>query len=239
MLLIPRGLGASSHRAGGESSIFGKDRLCAVVAARTAADAIRQIKAAEETTARAHDHVELRLDFLSSRAEVGRLLSWVARQPKMPTLIATYRRLQAGGRFKGSVDDEITVLKRAVMARCRWCDVEIETAERIAAGQLKKDLAPARVLVSAHDFRRLPQNLPALVTRLEAGSEDAIKIAATCRSLADASRLLELARSRADLVAIPMGDEMFAARVLALRQGSALSYAPVSESTAAWPDPLR
>jgi 3-dehydroquinate dehydratase / shikimate dehydrogenase len=213
------------------SSVFGKDRLCAVVAARAAAEAIRQLKVAPSAS-KAAQVIELRLDFLSSRAGIGRLLGWVARQPKTPILIATCRRLQAGGRFKGSVDEEITVLKRAVEAGCRWCDVEIETAERIASGQLKKELAPARVLVSAHDFRRLPQNLPALVARLEACGGDAIKIAAACRSLADASRLFELARGRADLVAIPMGDEMLAARVLALRQGSALAYAPVSQSTA-------
>src|ERR1700722_9806741 len=53
-------------------SVFGDDRICAVVAARSAADAIRQIKAAGRVKV-----VELRLDFLSHRAEIARLLGWL------------------------------------------------------------------------------------------------------------------------------------------------------------------
>jgi 3-dehydroquinate dehydratase/shikimate dehydrogenase len=150
----------------------------------------------------------------------------------MPTLIATCRRREAGGHFRGSADDEISLLKAAVAAGCRWCDVEIETAEKIGAGELKNALAPARLLISAHDFKRLPQNLPTLVRRLDAFDGDAIKIAVASRSLADVRRLLELVRGRLDAVAVPMGDGMPAARILALRQGSALAYAPVARSTA-------
>jgi 3-dehydroquinate dehydratase / shikimate dehydrogenase len=201
------------------------------VAARTATDAIRQINAAGEAPGTAHV-VELRLDFLANRAETVRLLAWVSRQPKMPTLIATCRRRRAGGRFSGSVDDEIAVLERAVAAGCRWCDIEIETADKLGAARLKEALARARLLISAHDFKRLPNNLPTLVRRLDAHRFDAIKIAATARSLVDVRRLLELARGRPDAVVIPMGDAMPAARILALRQGSALAYAPVAQSTA-------
>jgi 3-dehydroquinate dehydratase/shikimate dehydrogenase len=197
------------------------------VAARSAADAIRQIKAAGRVKV-----VELRLDFLSHRAEIARLLGWLGRQAKLPTLIATCRRRQAGGHFKGSAADEIAVLERAVAAGCRWCDVEIETAERVGAAQLKGALAPARLLISAHDFRRLPPKLPAIVRRLRAYSGDAIKIAAKSRSLADVRRLLELARGRPDVVVVPMGDAMLAARILALREGSALAYAPMAQKTA-------
>ena len=212
-------------------SVFGNDRVCAVVAARTAADAIAQIKAISSSTVRAHV-VELRLDFLSSRAEIASLLGWIGRQREMPILIATCRRREAGGHFRGSADHEISLLKAAVEAGCRWCDVEIETAGEIGAKELKDALAPARLLISAHDFKRLPQNLPTLMRRLDTFDGDAIKIAAASRSLSDVRQLLELVRGRLDVVAVPMGDGMPAARVLALRQGSALAYAPVTRSTA-------
>jgi 3-dehydroquinate dehydratase / shikimate dehydrogenase len=212
-------------------SVFGNDRICAVVAARTAAEALGQIKVITPAPVRAH-LVELRLDFLSSRSEIASLLRWVGRQHEMPILIATCRRRQAGGHFTGAAGDEIGVLKQAVEAGCRWCDVEIETAEKIGAGELKNALTPARLLISAHDFKRLPQNLPTLMRRLDAFDGDAIKIAAASRSLADVRRLLELVRGRLDVVAVPMGDGMPAARILALRQGSALAYAPVARSTA-------
>jgi 3-dehydroquinate dehydratase / shikimate dehydrogenase len=173
----------------------------------------------------------LRLDYLRSRAEIGRLLDWVA-QRELPILIATCRRHPGGGRFQGSVSDEIAVLHRAVEAGCLWCDVEVETARQIGAAQLKIDLVPARLLISAHDFRRLPRNLPALLKRLEAYDAAAIKIAAACRSLVDVRRLLELLKGRRNILVLPMGDEMLAARILALRQGSELAYAPLSQATA-------
>jgi 3-dehydroquinate dehydratase/shikimate dehydrogenase len=202
-----------------------------VVASQSAAEAIRQVRAAGGVAGKAYI-VELRLDFLSDRAEIGRLLDWLARRDKVPTLIATYRRRQAGGHFRGGVAEQIAVLKRAVSAGCRWCDIEIETAEQVGAAQLKGALAPARLLISAHDFRRLPQKLRAIARRLRAYGGDAIKIAAESHSLADVRRLLELARGRPDVVVVPMGEGMLAARILALREGSALAYAPMARSTA-------
>jgi 3-dehydroquinate dehydratase / shikimate dehydrogenase len=70
------------------------------------------------------------------------------------------------------------------------------------------------------------------VKRLDAYDADAIKIAAACRSLADVRRLLKLLSGRSNMVAIPMGEEMLAARILALRQGSAIAYAPIAQTTA-------
>jgi 3-dehydroquinate dehydratase/shikimate dehydrogenase len=176
--------------------------------------------------------LELRLDLLAGAAEVRRLLLWIAHRPKLPTIIATCRRRPAGGQFKGSIDAELSVLKQAVQAGCQWCDVEIETAGQLPSEAAEKELAPARILVSAHDFQRLPRDLPALLARLDSCQADAIKIAATCHSLADVRRLLELPCTRKDVVAIPMGEEMLSARILALRAGSALTYAPIAQSTA-------
>jgi 3-dehydroquinate dehydratase / shikimate dehydrogenase len=175
---------------------------------------------------------ELRLDFLSDGSEMTRLFAWLGRQRSLPTLIATCRRRKAGGHFAGSPAEEIAILHRAVAAGCQWSDVEIETADEVGAAVLRQALAPARLLISAHDFRGLPRNLRAAVRRLDACRGDAIKIAAACRSLADAHRLLSLTQGRSDVVAVPMGDDMLAARILALREGSALGYAPIAQSTA-------
>ena len=230
-MLLSRHVGSRHLRRPPHSRLFGNNRICAVVAARTAARIIAQIKTLAHATRGVHV-VELRLDFLSSRAEIATVLRWVGRQHKLPILIATCRRFQAGGHFRGTVAGEIDVLKQAAGAHFRWCDIEIETAEEIGAGKLKHALAPARLLISAHDFKRMPQNLSALVRRLDAFGGDAIKIAATSRSLAQVRRLLEVVCGRPDVVAVPMAEGMTAARILALRQGSALAYAPVARSTA-------
>jgi 3-dehydroquinate dehydratase/shikimate dehydrogenase len=64
------------------------------------------------------------------------------------------------------------------------------------------------------------------------GEFDAVKIAAHAATIADSLRLLRLARRSKKFVTIPMGEVGLPARILALREGSALSYAPVAEATA-------
>ena len=212
-----------------QPGLFGHDRICAVIAAPDKSHAIAQLKAACLGSA----HIlELRLDFLKRPSEITQLLGWIASQPRLPVLIATCRRREAGGHFTGGVAAELKILKEAVAAGCRWCDVEIETSSDLDAEQLRKALAPARLLISAHDFRGLPKNLPAVVARLDAAGGDAVKIAGLARSFRNVSHLLQTAHGRADVVVIPMGEEMAGARILALRQGSALAYAPITQSTA-------
>ena len=186
---------------------------------------------------------------------------------QLPILIATCRTRRGGGQFTGTVEEEIAILAQAVLAGCLWCDVEMETAERFGSKKLRAALSPAQILVSAHDFQRLPPRVPQLVRRLRRCGGDAVKIAAACRSLADTRRLLAaISRSR-NIVAVPMGvaprdasspsgamrsgaslsdstptdstpsfamgaAEDAASRLLALREGSALAYASVGQSTA-------
>jgi shikimate dehydrogenase len=181
---------------------------------------------------------------------------------QLPILIATCRTRRGGGQFAGTVEEEIAVLAQAVLAGCHWCDVEIETAERFGSKRLRAALAPAQILVSAHDFGRVPPRVPQLVRRLRRCGGDAVKIAAACRSLADTRRLLAAVTRSRDIVAVPMGTaprdatnrsgamrggaspsdstpsftmgaaEDAASRILALREGSALAYASVEQSTA-------
>jgi 3-dehydroquinate dehydratase/shikimate dehydrogenase len=61
---------------------------------------------------------------------------------------------------------------------------------------------------------------------------DTIKIAALSKSIADSVRLLKWAEGSKDCVAVPMGEVGLPARILALRHGSTLEYAPVGAATA-------
>jgi 3-dehydroquinate dehydratase/shikimate dehydrogenase len=87
-------------------------------------------------------------------------------------------------------------------------------------------------MMSHHDFRGTPGKLARIVHRLERSGGHAIKIAAQSRSVSDSVRICELARTRRDVVAIPMGEFGLAGRVLSLRMGSALAYAAVERATA-------
>jgi len=213
-----------------ESHMFSPDRICASIGAVTVREAVRQFRWAVGPRGRAQA-VELRLDYLGGPSDREKLFLWLSRQQRLPAIIATCRTRRSGGRFAGSPQAELAILAQAVRAGCRWCDVDVRTASQVKPADLRRALAPARVLISAHDFHRVPGRLQGWVRKLERCGGHAIKIAAACHNLADARRLLALARRRRNLVVVPMGEPVLAARILALREGSALTYASVAEAT--------
>jgi len=206
----------------------GVGRLCGVAAARTAVELKKVVRKALRLT----PTVELRLDWLNSDIERDEFLKWVKRtKPKESTFFATCRRRLGGGEFPGEAGAELYWLMRAREAGCEWCDLEVETLEELPGKSVRGFGVPEKVLLSIHDFQRTPR-LPGL-GRLPPGSgADAIKIAAMPRSIADSVRLLRVAQKSKQVVAVPMGELGLPARILALREGSALAYAPAGATTA-------
>jgi 3-dehydroquinate dehydratase / shikimate dehydrogenase len=208
--------------------MLGRDRLCAVVAAPDARSMRRQLaRALQETRT-----VELRLDWLSDDGEIADFLGQLAKRPPKETLIATCRRREAGGRYRGTIAKQLILLADALRAGCAWYDLEIETVRQCPVELLDVLLGEGKHLASAHFFGGMPKSLPRVAAELTRYRPDAIKIAARCDSLADSRKLLEFGRKRRNVVAVPMGDVSLPARFLALRGKSAFAYAPVENATA-------
>jgi 3-dehydroquinate dehydratase/shikimate dehydrogenase len=147
------------------------------------------------------------------------------------TLIATCRRILGGGKLSGGAEAEIYWLTQAREAGCEWCDIEIETLRELPEQSARQLPVPPKILLSFHDFERTPP-IPQKLRRAHGGEADAIKVAARARTISDSLRLLRLAHARKNTVAMPMGEIGLAARLLALREGSVLAYAPVAQATA-------
>jgi 3-dehydroquinate dehydratase / shikimate dehydrogenase len=211
-------------------SVFGKQlaRLCAVVAAPSAAEFRVLVRAALRET----PTVELRLDWLATDIEREKALAWLRRADlKHATFLATCRRRLGGGELAGGADRELYWLKRAKEAGCAWCDLEIETLQQLPGRVAPRNELPAKVMLSIHDFRGTPKTFSRIDPPARNGA-DAVKIAAMARNLSDSVRLLRIARGTGKVVAVPMGEIGLPARILALREGSALLYAPVAAATA-------
>jgi 3-dehydroquinate dehydratase / shikimate dehydrogenase len=208
--------------------MIAKDKICAVVAAADAAGMWKQLEQAVQVTRT----VELRLDWLADEDELDRFLARLEKQRPRATLIATCRRRMAGGKFRGTIAQQLVHLAAALRSGCAWYDLEVESSARCPPELLEVLLGEGRRIASAHFFQRSPKNLRRVAADLGRGRPDAIKIAAQCDTLARGVELLHLARGRQDIVAVPMGDVAQATRVLALREGSALAYAPVENGTA-------
>lgn len=206
----------------------GVGRVCAVAAAGTAAEISRQVLRAS-ASART---IELRLDWLQSDAERARLVRWMKKhRPANVTFLATCRRKEGGGKFAGDIARQLYWLSQAREAGCQWCDVEMETFRELPEGFLRAYPVPSRMMLSIHDFERTP-NLPRHILVARHGLVDAVKIAAQAKTIADSVRLLKVARRSRNFVAVPMGDVGLPARLLALRDGSELAYAPIAGATA-------
>jgi 3-dehydroquinate dehydratase / shikimate dehydrogenase len=211
-------------------ALFGKGvgPICAVVAASTASGMFHQLRVALKST----PTVELRLDWLKSDAERLRFLRRLRKRvSRSATFLATCRRKEGGGKFTGDIARQLYWLNQARAAGCQWCDVEMETFRELPEGFLRAYPVPPRILLSIHDFERMPK-LPKKIVVSRHGQVDAVKIAAQAKTIADSVRLLKLARRSRNLVAVPMGMVGLPARLLALREGSELAYAPVAEATA-------
>lgn len=210
--------------------LFGRleDRICAVAAAATAREMARQLRLGLRYTRT----IELRLDWLRNDAERTRLIQWLKRsRPRRATLLATCRRIAGGGKLSGGAQAELYWLIQAREAGCQWCDLEMETFRELPEGFVREFPIPSRVLVSIHDFEETPR-LPRRFKVSANGQMDALKIAVKANSIADSIRVLQLTRQSKRLVAVPMGEVGLPARILSLREGSDLAYAPVENSTA-------
>jgi 3-dehydroquinate dehydratase / shikimate dehydrogenase len=211
-------------------SVFGTGvaRICAVVATPSAHEFRKLVRAALRET----PTVEVRLDWMANDPEREKALEWLKRSvPRKAVLIATCRRRAGGGEFAGGAVEELFWLMKAKEAGCTWCDLEIETLRELPGKSVEGYALPSKVLLSIHDFRRTPKWL-GKVKIAARGGVDAVKVAAMSRRLTDSTRLLRLARGTRRVVTVPMGEIGMPARILALREGSALVYAPVAAATA-------
>jgi 3-dehydroquinate dehydratase / shikimate dehydrogenase len=211
-------------------SVFGKGRarICAVVATPRA----REFRVLVRRALRETPTVELRLDWLANDEERHAALNWIKKISGRGTqFIATCRRRVGGGEFVGSAEEEFFWLAKAREAGCTWCDLEIETLKESRGKLTLGPRLPAKVMLSIHDFRRTP-DLAALPKMAKNREFAAVKMAAMSRKFSDATRLLRAARGLQNFVAMPMGELGLPARILALREGGALVYAPVAAATA-------
>ena len=170
---------------------------------------------------------ELRLDYLRDHSELETELHGMLSRLRYPQTIATCRRVEAGGRFQGSVEDQLAVLTAAARAGCQWVDIEIESVKAVRNLPFKV-FAPSKVIVSYHNYKNT-RDLGAVYRRLARLPVEAVKIASQAQNLQDNLKVLKLLKSnrrrRPRLVALAMGNSGICSRVMAFRWGCPFTYA--------------
>ena len=185
-------------------------------------DALRDVPLASKA-----DMIEVRLDLIDG--DPLETIRSVRSSTNLP-LIATNRRREEGGYFKGSEVQRVDLLLEA----CEFADyVDIELNAELRSEIISRTSKQA--IVSYHDFKGLPgQKHPKSILHEISSTGAAIaKIAVTPSSLKDNLMLLELLlESDMPLCVIAMGEIGRHLRAVAPIYGSALTYCYVSEAVA-------
>ena len=180
---------------------------------------------------------ELRLDYLQDLTDLEARLHQMLARMHFPPVIATCRRVEAGGHFGGDTEQQAALLTAAIRAGCQWVDVEAESLNRAGIPWLRQFEA-AKIIVSYHNYRHTPPLAP-VHRRLARLPVDVIKIVARATHLRDNLRLHRLLRNhrrqKPALIAFALGPAGIPSRILALKWGAPFVYASAAEHHAVAP----
>jgi len=128
--------------------------------------------------------VEMRLDYIRRNVTLKRLL-----KDRPSPVVMTCRRQQDGGKWEGTEENRIILLRAAIVAGADYIDLEEDIADQVPRyGATKR-------IISLHDFDETPQDLAAIHERLTAKDADIVKIACLANCPNDVTRMLQLLES--------------------------------------------
>lgn len=171
------------------------------------------------------DLVEIRFDYIKS-SELERAIE-VASSIK-DRAIFTCRARDEGGKFEGSEEERIKILKRLIDIKPMIVDIEYNTL-------LKHRFDTDNILVSWHNFEYTPntEELSRQMNNMLKFSKN-VKIVTFAKNIIDCISVLELYNQIKDkkLVAFCMGEFGMASRVLSMLYGSPFTYATLDKPIA-------
>lgn len=162
--------------------------------------------------------VELRVDFMRKRPDIGRLL-----QDRPTPVVVTCRRRVDRGRWPGTEEQRQLLLREAIIAGAEYVDIEEDIA-----GSIRRYGSTKRI-ISYHNFDETPLDLHEIHGRMTQLDPDVIKIVTMANSPADNARVLQMVQgSQIPTVGFCMGEMGTVSRILCGRSGSPFTYASFS-----------
>ena len=201
-------------------------KVCLAVSA----DTVDEMLEIAEGMARDNPFVEFRLDYLKQPLAAIPKIRRFLETHQYVTAIATCRRADNGGKFKGSLASELDVLNKAHAAGCQIIDLELESALKTKPEVLARLRKSAGVIVSFHDFRAT-RNLEATLEKMLKIPADFYKIVTTATMLSDNVAMMKFLQTQSDkhaLIGLCMGEQGIISRVLSVRAGSVFTFGAVN-----------
>src|SRR3989338_10875174 len=121
--------------------------ICVPIVTDNLEDAIKDMTEASKVA----DIIELRLDYLK-KPDLKLLL-----ERRTKPVIVTNRPVREGGKFDGSEEERISLLKLALQLQADYVDVEHDSIQHICRGTGRlAHTNKTKLIVSYHNFRETP-----------------------------------------------------------------------------------
>ncbi len=162
--------------------------------------------------------VELRVDWLRQRPDIGRLL-----KDRPTPVVVTCRRKEDKGLWSGEEDQRQAILREAIIGGAEYVDIEIDIARSIPRyGKTQR-------IVSYHNFDETPIELYDIYQKMTQCDPDIIKIVTMAKAPSDNVRVMEMLRAaHVPTIAFCMGEYGTISRVLCGKLGAPFTYAGFS-----------
>ncbi len=184
----------------------------------------------ERAIASGTEGFELRLDHLEPRVEPSAVAEVLARM-RPGSWVVTLRSVEEGGRCAAPAEARLGFLLAATAGQAGCLDFEYRAWPAGLGGRAWAVAgAGHRWILSFHDFREQPADVPALARAVvAAGPEVVAKVAWAGHSLSDNIVAFEIMRELGErVIAVVMGEVGLASRVLAKKFGAAATYCALS-----------
>ena len=206
-----------------------ESKICIPITAETAGEALIDIGAAEKKA----DLIELRLDYINKLTfnDLQRIISMI----RIPVIVSC-RRKKDCGKFKGSEEERITIIKEAIKSGVAYVDIEDDTEDEVIKSlkNLAVQKGETKIILSHHDFEKTPglEELKSIYEKAGRYHPDLIKIVTAAGNINDNFKIFKLLRQKEKdhkLIAFCLGLKGQSSRILSRKFGSQVTFAALEE----------
>ncbi len=205
---------------------FRLPRLCVAVIGSDASSIVERA----ESLVRDNTFLEFRLDYLTQPASgLPKLRNFLEMHPEA-TVIATCRRAVNGGKFRGSVAAQLSVLLKAADSGFQLVDLELQSVKTLKPQELQELNNRVGLIISYHNFRN-SKKLEEPFEEMSKYPADFYKVVSTATNLYDnvvMMKFLEANSGKREMVGLCMGEQGIISRVLGVRAGSVFTFGAAS-----------
>jgi 3-dehydroquinate dehydratase / shikimate dehydrogenase len=194
--------------------------ICCSIAASTKSEALKDVLNVRSKA----DIIEIRLDYISDldNSFIEKIIS-----VKTKPLIFTFRKKEEGGVSDKRDEERIDFLKKCVELGADYVDIELSSGKD-KIDELAKEKGDTKIIISYHNFEKIPENMDEIYEEIKSTGCDIIKIAGKANTIKDNLQifgLIKKAKSEQEkIIALCMGEKGEISRILNVVHGSYLTY---------------